>query len=122
MTAPVATFGRLLGALEDLVAQEAALLAGEDYAGMRKAQDRAEPLVAELARLGAAVATPAIRPRLDALLARRRQNLERLTSRIGQVRDALRDAQARQRRIAQVVPAYVGQITIGSQRKLSAQG
>jgi hypothetical protein len=123
MNVPAATFIRLLGALEDLAAQEATQLAGEDYAALRQTQERAAPLVTELARLGGAAVSTAVRPRLEALLARRQQNQERLADRVACVRDALLRTQVHQRRAGQVAPAYGGGRALGgSLRQLSALG
>lgn len=122
MNAPATVMFRLLGALEDLVTQEAMQLAGENFEAVRQTQERAAPLVTELARLGRMTAIPAVRPRIEALLARRRQNQERLSGQIQRVREALQGTQAKRLRIAQIAPAYGRQTPIGSLRQLSVQG
>lgn len=106
MQTPSSAFVRLLSALEELAAQQDALLVAEDYAGLASAHERATPLVEELARLGAKSITPEIRPRLQALLERRERNQQELTARIAHTRDALLRTQSKQRFVAQVAPAY----------------
>ena len=119
---PVPLFIRLLGALEDLAAQEAMQLAGENYAAVRQTQERAEPLVTELARLGGSAVTTALRPRLEALLERRRKNEARLTAQIARVREALALTQTHQRRLAHIAPAYGRTAVLGPVPQLSVQG
>ncbi|MDB6093967.1 MAG: hypothetical protein JWM32_1529 [Verrucomicrobia bacterium] len=116
------SFVRLLGALEDLAAQTEAQLASEDFDAMRSTQERATPLVNELAKLGSSAVTPGIRPRLQALLERRERSQEHLAKQVAHVKDALLRTQSQQRRIAQVAPAYRRPIAKGALRQLSAQG
>lgn len=120
MKTPAASFVRLLGALEDLAAQEDMLLATEDYAAVVRTQERAAPLVDELARLGAAAITSDLRPRLQALLERRERSQVRLAAQIAQTRDALLRTQSKQRRISQVAPAYGNHGARRELRQLSA--
>jgi hypothetical protein len=101
-----ANFVRLLAALEDLAAQESFQLAGEDYNAVRRTQARAEPLIAELVRFGGSAVTSDIRPRLEALLARRQRNQDHLNAQVANVRDALVRTEASRRRIDQIAPAY----------------
>ena len=101
-----ANFIRLLGALEDLAAQESIQLSNEDYAAVRQTQEQAAPLIAELVRLGGNAVTPDSRPRLAALLARRQRNQENLASQLAQVRDALVRTETSRRRVNQVAPIY----------------
>jgi len=116
-----ASFVRLLGALEELASQESMLLAEEDYDGLRRTQDRAAPIVNELARVGSGNVSPALRPRLEALLARRQENLDRLSARIEDVRDALLRTQANQVRVSRIAPAYGRHPAAAPQRHLSAR-
>lgn len=123
MHGPAPAFLRLLGALEELSVQEARHVTDEDYAAVRQVQERAAPLVTELARLGAGAADAATaRPRLAALLERRQQCQDRLARQIARVREALLCTQAHQRRVAQVAPAYGGQALGGPLRQLQVQG
>jgi len=122
VTADSLTFDRLVGALEDLVSQERALLAGEDLAGLRHTQSRAEPIVQELVRLGEKAVTPATRARLEALLIQRQQSQETLRARVASLSEALRQNEANQRRAARIAPAYASHGGGDAARRLSVRG
>ena len=110
----------LLGALEDLVAQEAASLASGDFAAMIDLQQRAEPLIAHLGRHGAGIVDDDFRARVGDWLARRREIAGLLAARISETRERLNQLEASRRRVARVGPAY-GQ-GAGMSRRLSAVG
>jgi hypothetical protein len=99
------TVTRLLGALEDLVAQETALLAAGYYRDAIAIQRRAAPVVARLCELGSmpGAATVAIRRRVSALLSRRGQSLATLLGRrltLNAERQRLREARLRLRQVS----------------------
>ena len=104
-TATESTVVRLLGALEDLVGQEAALLAAGCYQDAIAIQRRAAPVVARLCELGSRPggATGAIRQRVAAVLSRRGQSLAALLSRrlsLTAERQRLREARLRLRQVS----------------------
>ena len=99
---------RLLAALEELAAQEAASLAARDFAAVVHLQERAAPLVAHLAEHGPGVAKddPALVGRIAAWLARRHETGEWLAGQIARTKEKLSEVEAAQRRVARVAPAY----------------
>jgi hypothetical protein len=106
MTPVESTFVRLLVALEDFAAQEAAELAAGNIALVRQIQARAAPVVAELVRLGRTAIPSEVHSRVVALVNRRVQNKELLDRQVGQMRDALGQTQANLRRIGQIATVY----------------
>jgi septum formation inhibitor MinC len=105
MATPAETCARLLAALEDLVAQEAALMRAADFTGVLATQERAAPLVERLAAL-AATADAAVRIRVSAVLALRSRSLEWLGAEMARVRTELQSMQVSRRRVAQIAPVY----------------
>jgi hypothetical protein len=106
METPAQTCARLLAALEDLTAQEAASLDARDFTAVVHLQERAAPLVAHLAEHGPAVADDALRARIAALLARRMRCGEWLAEQIEQTRQRLRELDAARARATRLAPAY----------------
>src|SRR4051794_4832065 len=106
METPAQMCVRLVTALENLAAQEAACLQNRDYAAVVQIQERAAPLVEHLAAHGPEVADGKLRARIAALLQQRHENGVRLSAEIGRTRQQLQDLQATQRRAAQVAPVY----------------
>jgi hypothetical protein len=106
METPAQMCARLLAALEDLTAQEAATLEARDFVAAIEIQDRAAPLVHHLVTHGPQVADAGLRTRILALIARRNQTGEWLAEQIARVRQELAATQTAQRRVAQIAPAY----------------
>lgn len=100
-------FARVLGALEDLVAQEAVALQNRDFETVATVQDRVAPLVEFLMsqpEIGQADAV--LRARIEALYARRQQSAAWLAEEMARARDELGQADATQRRVARIAPVY----------------
>lgn len=106
MKAPRQTFSRLLGALDELVAQEAATLNQRDFGAVADIQRRAQPLVDALSDLGIAAADDLARARVAGLLARRQHNIDFLESQLATARAELLSVQESTRRVACIAPAY----------------
>ena len=106
MEKPQQTFNRLVGALDDLVTQEAATLAERDYEAAIKIQDRAEPLVSAIVDLGAVVADAVARARVAGLLARRQHSIDLLESQLATARAELMAVQESTLRVSQIAPVY----------------
>ena len=115
------TCARLVVALEDLVAAEAASLAGRDFAAMVELQERAAPLVDYLATHGPSEADRTVRARITALLQRRAATASHLEDQLSQVRAELTTTQVAQRRVARVAPVY-GHATVPLTGQLLAVG
>ena len=110
---------RLVHALEDLVAQEAAALQSQDFTQVLAIQGRAAPVVQLLASLADDV--PAgMRPRIKALLEQRQRSDAWLANEIEAVRVKLRETTETQRRLVRLAPAY-RTVALGANR-LSAVG
>jgi hypothetical protein len=112
---------RLVAALEDLAAREAATLDTCDFAAAIEIQERAAPLVDHLVAHGPAAADRALRDRIAALLLRRAQTGEWLAAKIAAAREELRHTQVAQRRVARVAPVY-GSASAPRAMQLSAVG
>jgi hypothetical protein len=106
MESPAQTCARLVAALEDLVAREAATLEVRDFAAVVHLQERCAPLVALLGAHADDVTDPALRARIRALIERRNQTGEWLSEQIEKTREALAVANEGRRRVAQIAPAY----------------
>ncbi|MEO6004635.1 MAG: hypothetical protein ABIZ04_14700 [Opitutus sp.] len=106
MEKPQQKFNRLVGALDDLVTQEAATLAERNFEGAVEIQERAEPLVSAIADLGAVVADAVARARVAGLLARRQHNIDFLESQLATARAELMAIQGSALRVAQIAPVY----------------
>jgi hypothetical protein len=106
METPAQTCARLVAALEDLVAQEAATLEARDFATVVHLQERAAPLVEHLATHSAEVVDVSLRERIRMLLERRQQSGEWLAAQIEQTKEALRLNDERRHRVTQIAPAY----------------
>jgi len=114
-------FQRVLGALEDLVAQEELLLLAGDFSALAELQDRAEPLVEFLAA-ASSVADESLRGRVSAVIGRRTVSGKKLSQQIDQVRGDLREIQTSRQRLVQVVPAYRQPAEEAVNGQLSARG
>ena len=111
------TCTRILTALEDLVAQESAVLQVGEYGALESIQVQAEPLVTFLASQPEAAFAAGLEQRILALHAARRRNAHRLDQEMARNRDELRVLSGRQGLIARVAPAYGA--NVGSSRQLS---
>ncbi len=121
METPAQTCARLVAALEDLTAQEAATLEARDFPAAIAVQQRAAPLIEHLVAHEAEIVDAALRQRLRALVLRRNKTGEWLAEQVARAREELGEAQAAQRRVAQVAPAY-GHGTAPIRRQLVAVG
>lgn len=115
-------FSRLVRALQTLVEQEAAQIAARDYRGVVKTQQRATPVVARLAELGASAADADSLVRVAALMVRRQQSQDLLAVQIAQTGEALRRSSESKRRISQIAPAYGTAARAHAARRLCAVG
>jgi hypothetical protein len=106
METPAHMCTRLVAALEDLAAQEAATLEARDFTAAVAIQDRAAPLVDLLVAHANDVTDATLRARIAALIERRNRTGEWLAEQIAKVREQLQATQAAQRRAAQIAPAY----------------
>lgn len=106
MEAPRQRFSRLLGALDELVTQEAATLAQRDFVAIADIQRRADPLVSALAELGPQVADDLARARVAGLLARRQHTIDLLETQLATAREELQALQTVSGRVAQITPVY----------------
>jgi hypothetical protein len=105
MESPAQTCARLLSTLEDLVTEEAGLLAAEQVAEMVALQARMAPLVDRLVVL-APSADSALRGRVRALMERRAYTGAELSARIAHLRGELdRMAEARHT-VHRLAPVY----------------
>lgn len=99
-------FHRLLGALDELVSQEANDVAAGDFEAVGAVQRRAAPVVAELAALGPDVANDLARARVAALLARRQHNIDLIETQLATARAELLAVQESASRLGRIAPAY----------------
>jgi hypothetical protein len=107
METPAQRCARIVGALEDLAAQEAAAIETHDFAGALTVQDRAEPLVDFIVRdAHAGVCDGAITSRISAVQMLRARTSEKLAQEMARTRNELQRMQATKSRVAQVAPAY----------------
>jgi hypothetical protein len=121
METPAQTCARLIAALEDLVAREAATLEARDFAAVIEIQQRAAPLVELLGAHAADVTDPALRTRLRTLLDRRQKTGEWLSEQIEKTRESLAEINEGRRRARQIAPVY-GHRHAPASRQLSAVG
>lgn len=96
---------RLVAALEDLAAQEEASLRAKDFAAVASLQARAGAVVADLVSRAGEVSA-VLRARIIAVLEQRERSSARLAEAIAETREALRETDRSQRRVAQVAPVY----------------
>ena len=106
MEAPRQTFNRLVGALEDLVAHEAASLAEHNYEAVGDIQRRTQTVVEAIADLGSMVSDAVARARVAGLLARRQHNIDFIESQLATARFELMAVQESTLRAAKIAPAY----------------
>lgn len=116
------TFNRLVGALEDLVTQEAATLAERNYEAAGQIQLRAQPVVEAIADLGGSVSDAVARARVAGLLARRQHSIDFLESQLATARAELMAVQESTLRAAQIAPAYGRPFTSPPTSQFRGQG
>lgn len=97
---------RIVAALEDLAAQEAAAIQTHDFSSALAVQDRAEPLVDFLARNASLATAARLNDRVAAVQELRSQTGEKLGAELARTRAELQQMQLAQVRVAQVAPAY----------------
>lgn len=101
----VTTCARILAALEDLVAQEGAVLQSGDYAALDHIQTQAGALIAFLAAQPQ-TSRAGLGAQLLGLQATRRRHAAHLEQAMASNRDELRVISGRQGLMARVAPAY----------------
>lgn len=106
METPKQTCVRLMGALEDLGAQEAACLGTKDFDALFHVQERADPLIKFLGEHRADAVAAGIESRIAAWLARRQENARQLATEITAAKSRLDQLDANRRRLTRVAPAY----------------
>jgi hypothetical protein len=106
METPAQTAARLLDALQDLVAQEAVIVRAGDYAELAALQARTAALGDKLGELAANPAVLALRGRVEATLAQRRQSQAMLEQRLAGARAEIQRLHLGRQRLGQVAPAY----------------
>ncbi len=112
---------RIAGALEDLVAQEAAALESRDYSAAGNLQDRAAPLVEFLAQNAPVHAVDAVlRSRIAAVQQLRARSSAQLAIEIERTRVDLLDSEQARRQVAKIAPAYAR--SASNRAKLCAVG
>ncbi len=97
---------RLVGALEDVVGQEAVLFRAADYDGIRAVQEKAAPIVARLATLGP-IGGVVVNERVARLIERRAAVVGQMRSACGRVKHELSGVLEGAQQCARVAPAYV---------------
>ncbi|MEO7414865.1 MAG: hypothetical protein ABIZ81_16085 [Opitutaceae bacterium] len=121
METPDQQFGRVLLALEDLVAQETLLLKTQDLAPLRSLQARIAPLVTFLVDHASAADGP-LRQRVSALIAQRGNSEQWLAEQFERVKEELQKIQESRQRVARVAPAYGYRADASAIGHLSARG
>ena len=98
---------RIVTALEDLAAQEAAGVSHRDLAGVQALHERTAPLIEFLASVGSDVlSAPGLRRRLIAVYELRHRSGEALAAAMARTRLKLTQTEVAQRRVARIAPAY----------------
>lgn len=97
---------RLLSSLEELAAQESVLLRTLDFVDAVAIQERAAPLVEQLALLAAHPEVLVLRPKVAKLIERRQQSRFFLDTQLGKLQSELKRIDEARTRLAKVVPAY----------------
>jgi hypothetical protein len=120
MESPAQTCDRLLTALEDLVSEEAALLADEQVGAMVELQCRMAPLVDRLVAL-AASADSTLQSRVRALVARRAYVGAELATRLAHLHAELDRMSAARHTVNRIAPVY-GAVPEAAPRQFSAVG
>lgn len=122
MESPSQKFDRLLKALGELVAEEAAAIEAADYEATSEVQQRAQPLIDALATLAPSVGSAAAHARLESLIKRRRRSIEVLEARMTTVQEELNGLRKSTQRVAQIVPVYGRATNTPGPNRLRASG
>ena len=107
METPLQTATRLLTALEDLTAQESVLLRTLDFVDAVAIQERAAPLVDQLAALAIHPEVAELRAKVKGLVDRRQQSRFFLDAQLGRLQSELRRIDEARSRLTKVAPAYM---------------
>jgi hypothetical protein len=105
MTDAARELSRLVGALEDVVGQEATLFRAADYSGIRATQERAGPIITRLAEMSSS-AGAAISARVVELIERRAALLLEMKRVSGQMSRDLKEVDEYERQFGRVAPVY----------------
>ncbi|HET7536696.1 MAG TPA: hypothetical protein VFJ90_09595, partial [Candidatus Didemnitutus sp.] len=116
---PLQTATRLLAAFEDLVEREATAMSEYDLAGALGVAERLGPIVDRLVSLAAEPEVGSLRPRVQALLARRRQTEQHIDTQLVRLRTELGQISRARVRISRVAPVY-GRAVISAESRLNA--
>ena len=122
MQAPQQRCARLIAALEDLVAQEAAALRTGNYTDASAIEDRCAPLVDDLVAHADEILEETLRERLRALNGVRARSSELLGEEIARMRGELDQTEVAQRRAAAFAPVYGGRAGAQGSSQLSLVG
>jgi hypothetical protein len=106
METPVQAARRLLGAFEQLVAEETAAVHANDFSAIESVQERAGVVGVRLAELTGDSATADLRRHVETLLAQREQNSAVLAQRLTDVSAEIERLQGARRCLRRVAPAY----------------
>lgn len=107
MSEALDTARRLLGTLEELAGEEQVLLRSLDLAEALQLAEQAEPLVEKLCEmLETAPEIATLRPKVEALVARRRANAALLDEHLEKLQGELRRIDQARRRVTRVAPVY----------------
>lgn len=107
METPLQTATRLLAALDDLASQESVLLRTLDFVDAVSLQERAAPLVDQLAALANHPEVAVLRSKVTALVDKRQQSRQFLDAELGRLQAELRRIDEARTRLSRVAPAYV---------------
>lgn len=97
---------RLLAVLEDLASQESAAVLAADFESVAALQVRAAAVAEKLSSFAADPEVSVLRPRVEALVARRRDTQNLLATRLAAGRQEMLRLSGARHRLARLVPAY----------------
>jgi len=106
METPLQTAQRLLAALEDLVARESVLLRTTNYLEAVTIQERAGPLVQELARLADQPGVDSLKERVAALMAIRMESWHYIDANLDRMQQELARINEARARLGRIAPVY----------------
>lgn len=97
---------RLLNCLDELVRQELACLQRNDTWGLAELQERSTPVIMFLAESGGAGVDEAVRDRIAAVLAHRRETAAFFARQADALRQQLAELETVRHRMVRLLPAY----------------
>ena len=106
METPFQAASRLLAALEEMAAEEAANLRNLDLVEAVQVIERAAPLVARLVELADEPEVDRLRPRIEVLLRQRRQSAALIDAHLARLQAEMRRVDEARARLTKVAPAY----------------